>query len=461
MPRRYLAAIGVLLAACSSSEDDDLLLLEGPGGPDAVARGWFGPGPGDLSACSAAYEQVGGGECTRSERAVAGGDEDALGFDAAAFLELISGQHRSELTWQGAAASSDRGRTELVLSVAPRGDVRFVARDFRYPRGDYSSTISNNGARYLECGDRLAVDAELTIVSADGALNEVLDAVVEADSDQYAKITLTSSRDALAGDILGSPRDTDGQPFDELTLTFGISTLGLEASAAAHPRFVREDLDTQRCSVLGSMALGASCAPWGAAPLAPGGELFGLSFEGAIALANSMSPVTLLDNGAQLTLAFEASPEPVCVGIDTPAALPSILQFPARVQLSSSDGRVGGAIDVRLTAEASGGALRRVTAGASHLIPVSSELPALAPSYAILEPLVWSELESGGFEFFSQASEDGSRGILRAYGAEIGCEGMRPCEEVCPAPGCTATSVEKWGVRWGAPVIGEDETLPF
>lgn len=459
MTMRCWVAMGVLLAACSSSDTDTP--LSPAGDTSLVARGWYGPGPGDLSACPAAYEQVGGGDCSRSERAVGQGDEDALGFEAAALLELISGEHRSDITWQGGAASGAGGPTELVLNVEPRGDVRFVERDFRYPRDGYGSTISNNGARYLDCGDRLAVDARLSIVSADGALNEVVDAVVEADSERYAKITITASREALAGSVLASPRDTNGQPFDELTLTFGISALGLEASLAAHPQFVREDLGTQRCSVLGSMYLSPSCSPWGAAQLRPGDDLLGLSFEGAVALANAASPAVLLDTGAELSMTFEAAPEPTCIGIDTPAALPSILQFPARVQLASSDGRVGGSMDVQLTAEASGGALRRVTATAEYLSPDSSELSALAPSYAILEPLVWSELENGGFEFFAQSGEDGARGILRAYGAEIGCEGTRPCEDVCPGPGCTATLAEKWAVRWGDPLIGEDSTPLF
>jgi hypothetical protein len=452
MSMRHLLPIGVLTAACSTSE--------GSAGPLTLeARGWFGPGPGDLSACPAAYEQVDGGDCSRSERAIGQGDEDALGFDAAALLALVSGEHRSELTWNGGASGAG-GRTELVLTVEPRGDARFVERDFRYPRDGYGGTISNNGARYLECGDRLAVDAQLTIVSADGALNEVVDAVVEADSDRYAKITITSSREQLAGSVLASPRDTNGQPFDELTLTFGISVVGLEASLAAHPRFVRDDLDTQRCSVLGSMFLSSSCSPWGAAQLAPGDDLLGLSFEGAIALANTASPAILLDTGAELRMTFEASPEPTCIGIDTPASLPSILEFPGRVQLASSDGRVGGSMDVLLTAEASGGQLRRVTATAEYLSPESSELSELAPSYAILEPLVWSELENGGFEFFAQSGEDGARGILRAYGAEISCPGTRPCEDVCPGPGCTATQAEKWAVRWGDPSIGAGSAPP-
>jgi hypothetical protein len=73
---------------------------------------------------------------------------------------------------------------------------------------------------------------------------------------------------------------------------------------------------------------------------------------------------------------------------------------------------------------------------------------------------VWSELENGGFEFFAQSGEDGARGILRAYGAEISCEGTRPCEDVCPGPGCTATQAEKWAVRWGDPSIGEGSSPP-
>jgi hypothetical protein len=459
MEMRYLLVAGGLLAACSSSDSGGLggEYRGVPGSSSILEGGRFVPVPGDLSACSAAYLHAGGDECSRSERAVTDADMSALGFDARSFLELISGDFRSELTWQ--AGDVPGARTELVLSVEPRGEARFVERDFENPRPDYTFTISNGGGRYFACGDRLAVDAQVSIVSADGALNEVVDAVVEADSERYAKITITLNREELAGNILAArgpaEGDTSGQPRSEqLTLTFGISSFGLEASVAAHPRYERVELGGQSCTSLGSMFLSSSCAPWGAVPMQPGDEVLGLSFEGALALANAASPATLLDSGAELTLAFDAAPQPVCVSIDTPAALPSVVEFPARVQLASSDGRVGGALDVLLTAEAAGGTLRRVTAGSSYLAPVAEELPELAPSYAILEPLTWSELESGGFELYAEARPDGARGVLRAYGSELGCEGTRPCEEVCPGPGCTATTVEKWGVRWGDPAIG-------
>lgn len=105
-------------------------------------------------------------------------------------------------------------------------------------------------------------------------------------------------------------------------------------------------------------------------------------------------------------------------------------------------------MDVQLQAEALDGDLR-VLAHTSYLAPVADGLPELAPRYAILEPLVWSELEHGGFAFVAEATDRSAGGVLRAIGSDLSCRGARPCEEVCPGPGCASTSVEKWAVRWG------------
>jgi hypothetical protein len=88
------------------------------------------------------------------------------------------------------------------------------------------------------------------------------------------------------------------------------------------------------------------------------GELRGLSIAGALARLNATSPAALDDDASELSLEFTASAAPLCVSIGTPARLPAVLQFPG------------------------------------------SEL---APQYAILEPLVWSEQELGGFEFQAEA----------------------------------------------------------
>jgi len=130
--------------------------------------------------------------------------------------------------------------------------------------------------------------------------------------------------------------------------------------------------------------------------------------------------------------------------------------FPARAQLESSDGRVGGSMDVQLSAEALGGTLQRVTAYTEYLVPDPTGLSELAPSYAILQPLTWSNDESlGGFEFSLEATEQSSGGILRAIGGNLGCNSSRPCQEVCPGPGCTVTNAEKWAVRWGDLPVGD------
>jgi hypothetical protein len=190
--------------------------------------------------------------------------------------------------------------------------------------------------------------------------------------------------------------------------------------------------------------------------LRSGEELRGLSIAGALARLNATSPAALDDNGSELSLQFTASAAPLCMSIDSPARLPAVLQFPGSAQLRSSDGRVGGSLPVQFTARSVNGALEQVNAQAEYLVPSASGLAELAPRYAILEPLVWSEQELGGFEFQAEVRSGASGGLLRAIGGNLGCKSTRPCEQVCPGKDCTMTSAEKWAVRWGDTMLGSD-----
>jgi hypothetical protein len=452
--RGFLAVFTLALpswTACASPFDDDAR-VDGPLETSGDARrGTSQSGTRSNGLCPAAWID-GIDECPRSERAVADGDAVAMGFGPDELLAVIAGEHRAPLGWRGYRGPAG-GNTELALTIEPLGDVRFV--DQTVSGSQQEITFGNTGGRYLRCGNRLAVDARLRITTADGALNEVIDATVEADSGRYARVVVTLPADEVVGSLEASvqaaQQDRNQVSPTELTLVFGVSEFGLEARLGAHADFDGPSGDEvgEPCNTLGEAWLAQSC-PWGSLPLRGDEELVGLSFAGALARLNASSPTTLKDTGAQLELRAEGEfPDSLCISVDTPATLPHVMPFPGRVWLESSDGRVGGSLEVQLQAEALGGALQRVTAHTSFLIPVSDELSELAPSYGILEPLVWSEHEHGGFEFFTEATEQSSGGILRAIGAELGCEGSRPCEEVCPGPGCTATNAEKWGVRWG------------
>jgi hypothetical protein len=451
--RGFLAFSALALpswVACGSPASVDP--LEPPFGVPADARqGTFQSGTSADGSCPEAWID-GIDECPRSERALADGDAAALGFEPDELLAVIAGEHRAPLTWRGYGVPTGAS-TELALTIEPSGDARFV--DQTVSGSQHEITFGNTGGRYLRCGNRLAVDARLRIATADGALNEVVDATVEADSGRYARVVVTLPADEVAGSLAASvqaPKQDRRQISPtELTLVFGVSEFGLEARLGAHAEFDGASGDEvgEPCNTLGESWLAQSC-PWGSLPLRADEELVGLSFAGALAQLNASSPTTLNDTGARLELRADAEfPDSLCISVDTPATLPQVLPFPGRVWLESSDGRVGGSVEAQLQEEALGGAFHRVTAYMSFLVPVSDGLSELAPSYGILAPLVWSEQEHGGFEFFAEATEQSSGGILRAIGAKLGCEGSRPCEEVCPGPGCTATNAEKWGVRWG------------
>ncbi len=449
MSFRFLSFSLVILAACS--EDDTAVpWLEGSGLSDTT------DGSGGL-ACGGRAAPITPNACAATERAAGAADESALGFAADTFLQLISGEHRAQVAWQLEGEPTSRS-SELVLTVQPQGDVRFVEQTLRSSGLGETFTFGNTGAVYYTCGNHLAVDAELRVVMPDGTLDETIVATIEAESGLHARALLNVPSSSLVGSLRTAVEQGGA---DQLTLTLGISELGtgLEGSLVASYSEPSANVERGRpCTTLGSFSLAQGC-PLGAYPLSGADDVQGLSFASALERLNATSPTTLADTGAMLSLTFTAEAEGRCVSVDTPATLPSVLEFPGSVSLESSDGRVGGTMEVQLRAEARNGELRVASAHTEYLAPDATGLAEMAESYAIREPLSWSRLEMGGFEFDVEAHEQQFGGVLRAIGGNLSCQGSRPCEEVCPGPGCTVSPAEKWAVRWGDMRLGTGPTL--
>lgn len=438
MARRFVAFSLAVLAACS----DDAMSLD-PIPLDASNDGGWAGGS-RWPSCSGGVPE---GACTRAELAPSAADESALGFSAEAFLQLITGEHRAQVTWQSDADAAARS-SELVVTVQPRGDVRLVRQALSTSAYGETFTFGNTGATYYTCGDHLAVDAELRVVMPDGSLDETLQGTLEAESGRHARVQIDVQSDSLAGSLRSAVEGAGG---DQLSIALGIAELGtgLEGKLSASQSQPSGNVELgATCNTLGSFTLAQGC-PLGAVPLVAAEEVLGLSFAGALERLNATSPAVLSDTGAALSLSFTAESSATCVSIDTPATLPSVLEFPGTVSLESSDGRVGGTLEVQLAAKALAGELSVVTAYADYLVPDASGLAEMAPRYAILEPLTWSPNEPGGFEFAMEAREEQFGGVLRALGHTLSCQGSQPCEEVCPGPGCIASPAVKWGVRWG------------
>jgi hypothetical protein len=185
------------LVACAESPSHDPEFSFPNGGTDLQGSS---PGLGsDLLQSCGATRAFQSSACSRSERELRDGDEAALGFAAEALTRLISGEHRAELTWSVDGERSDR-RSELVLTVVPLGPVHFVEQS-SISAASETYTFGNTGAEYFTCGDRLAVDAQLTIVMPDGSLNETIEVSVEAESANYARISVRQPGDSIVGSL--------------------------------------------------------------------------------------------------------------------------------------------------------------------------------------------------------------------------------------------------------------------
>ena len=125
-------------------------------------------------------------------------DDAELGFSANEVLAFVVGEHTTELAWRPATADAsfgpESGTGGLTLEISASGA---VYRVHSVPR---SSGTSGGSVSTIGCpGPRLEVDVTLRLMSAGGALDEHLPAVLSATEAHFARLRASVALEDLGG----------------------------------------------------------------------------------------------------------------------------------------------------------------------------------------------------------------------------------------------------------------------
>jgi hypothetical protein len=169
-------------------------------------RGWFGLAAFAIGCTGGGWNdggqfgEEGGARCEEASRTQLAADETSpLGFAPQAILDLLVGPRDETLTW------ASGGSTPLALEVVPDGDYAYVEQEF---------VSDGSGAEpALGCPNLVVVEGELTFATEDGAFDEHLPVVVQAESAALA--SLYDPLEQLAGAFDPWDHVPAGSDYDE------------------------------------------------------------------------------------------------------------------------------------------------------------------------------------------------------------------------------------------------------
>jgi hypothetical protein len=390
-----------------------------------------------------------------------------LGFSAQATLDLVSGEHTEALAWLQSSVSygPESGRSEITLSVELLGEPRLVDREPRSQQGNGSGPSIALAEIYTPCDDSIEVDARIHITTAGGALSEVADTVIIATAGDFARARVSLDAGALAGSFVASVAPP---PNTEVTRTSLGLELGFSSFGAAGAISIGNEFRSLDGSAVGQGGGGEIahfpaddyCGPNGVS-LAPEESLRGLSMTSALDRLGSLSPATLRYEpaapAAELTLSFVNTEPRVCVRFDDasfggqPGA--TTLEFAGVASLSSSDGRIDGEVPVQILAEATAGALSRVSANGSRDTNDPVAAASLPAQFGIQDTIDFAGYDGGRVQLGVMVDDSTAGGSLRVEGLDVAdCVNNPPAPDPngMGSPGCRGTDrIPLWVVSFG------------
>jgi hypothetical protein len=414
---------GLLLFACEKDEEGSSNLDEPTGGPDAVPQ------------CQVEQLEIGLDDAT------------PIGATPNDLFRWISGPHSEPLGWLSPGPSEsyarldafgpEQGSSELQLDFEPIG-ARLITR-----------TALDEASADL-CPTSLALDVNLHLSTASGALDERVQTTLEATQTGFARLQplylpLDGLQGAFTAQISVGPGYDYSQPpqlWLSLTLSEAGATGKLQLVALVSnggsefgivPTLARFPDDTELCED-------------GRYLVAPDQSVDGVSRDALLQQLNGASPA-LIDGGpATLELEYTAVGERACVQSPS-ATTPTTVWFPGAVRLHSSDGRIDGSIQTTLWGDAGSGALQSHGAARNDLSDAATAAAA-APSYALLDPIDFSRFDRARFAFEAEVTVTSGTGSLIAEGiVERRCSAVTASGPICTPE----TTTELWGARWSKP----------
>lgn len=291
--------------------------------------------------------------CKEEATVLAGLDAaTALGFTAADVLASAGGQHMSSMTWSGGLTD---GPADIQLSPAA-GDSQLTV-DITYAGGEIrhikstpeGSDDGNDGGFVANCHDRIEIDVEVDLTSADGGFAESFVAPLRATTRGISTLRHSIEFADLAGALALSKVEPADAKIGPVDLDLGISPSGLFGGASAL-------VEIEVAGGIGATFMnvarwpsGNSPCEFGEAPVALGDKIAQFSAADALALVTKAEGLALTWQGQDptaLTLELAHDGDAICAGYEGEAI--GALRFGASAAVKTADGRWDGNFPVEV-----------------------------------------------------------------------------------------------------------------
>lgn len=394
---------------------------------------------------------LGGGSCDEKESDIAFDEQTSLGFSAADVATVVSGRHTETLAWlDAAAATSAEGTTEVQVDVDLDETARYVKRGPRDERSD--GLLGDGAAAGSDCNDRLALAATLTLTTADGKLDEVVETTLYADSTTFTSTTFTLPADELMGDLEVTPDAPSGFQVDgppELQFDIQFADVGWAGQVGALVKYKDEVSASGGAAAYG----GSAIAQWPAENPCVG------SFPVPAAQSEALEAVLDAFNGrGSLTVTYEPDGEPAELdyelGSDAEYVCESLpdgsLRFAGQLELSSNDGLIDGRFPLDVSVEPDeSGAVMHVYA---LMMEYGDDTAALLETFGIGQSVDFAGYDQGLVRLEAQLADDALSGALSVRGVVVADCTMAPPDDASGgtgAPGCRgADDTDLWVARF-------------
>jgi hypothetical protein len=335
-----------------------------------VLAGCVGTSTGNPTGDPAREPGLGGGEETGSNseycrvasaRNVGEQEQTPLGFAASDVLTYLIGERQETLRWQaqrGSEYGPESGAQPLSLKVTrTSAPVRLVDYERKEGRGEIGAT----------CDDALEIEVEVTLRTAQGALDETFKKKVEVRGKQVARIFHGIPSKDLGGSFAYTSVSPAGFEFTRLTFDMTFTPYGTAG-------LLSPTLEMRTSDAVSNAPGSGPLAAWGLAACQTGtavpldARVAGYTGQDVLdAFAAMPQPPVRWDDGTmtKLSLSYEPSEQGVCaVLVDTNHALEGkagTLLLTGTLVAKSDDGRIDGRWQVLATARpGAGGALETV-----------------------------------------------------------------------------------------------------
>ncbi len=424
----------------------------------ALALGCAGGQTGDLSGNTETGGGNSAGGCIERRQKLGSFDEQTEFGSAEQVLAYAEGSFEAPLTWRAPgegqtwSAGPETGESRVVIEVA-RGQSAYLLT--------YEPEANDSGIQLgVGCPPpQLGVEAQVTVVTDGGALNESFETLLRTGSAGLA--TLQKGLDASSlGGTLELSSSAQGGKLVQLGLSATLMPEGTTGSLTALEQVDTGSVSGVRGALLAVWPDDPACAAadgpndGGGIGKRPGELALGLSGDAAAELLSSMTPVTVRwrdGSSAELTLETALLGDGCLRATNGFSSEPGgSITYPARFALSSDDGRLQGAYTGTVVAFPEGDG-HGVTAQAIEELSVER----IAES-GFAEATVPSGVERLTVWFEARRVGDLAQGALRLSGITD-----PPCvtdpapplpDGAMGSPGCagsTVTPIE--GASWGPP----------